>query len=307
MKTKVVFMGSPEFAGPTLESLIEAYDVVGVVTQPDRPAGRGRRITEPAVKKVAVAHGIPIMQPRQMRAPEALAHLRDWAPDVLVVAAYGQILLPAVLDLPPHGCVNIHPSLLPRWRGAAPIAAAIRHGDSTTGVTIMVMDPGMDTGPILNQQEVPIFPEDTTKSLDGRLALLGAELLIKTLPGYLSGKIQPQAQNDDLATFAPRLKKADGQLDFQKTAEVLARQVRAFHPWPGTFTELGGQIFKVHRAHVLGELEGLSTPGTPGERTHAGDLPAFWTGGGLLVLDEVQPAGKKAMPGAVFLRGARNW
>ncbi len=156
-------MGSPEFAVPTLKSLIASFDVVGVITQPDRPAGRGRRISEPPVKNVALAHQIPIIQPRRLGSPEPMAILRDWGPDVIIVAAYGQFLSPEVLDLPPHGSVNIHPSLLPRWRGAAPIAAAIRHGDEVTGSTIMIMDPGMDTGPILSQREAPILPEDTTK------------------------------------------------------------------------------------------------------------------------------------------------
>jgi methionyl-tRNA formyltransferase len=307
MKTRIVFMGSPDFAVPTLTALLETYEVVGIVTQPDRPAGRGRRLTEPPIKIVAREHNVPFIQPRRLREPEPLAQLQAWAPDVIIVAAFGQILKPAVLDLPPHGSLNIHASLLPRWRGAAPISAAIRQGDEITGITIMKMDPGMDTGPILSQREEPIHPEDTTNSLSERLAHLGAELLLETLPGYLAGEIEPQAQDDQLATYAPLLKKEDGRLNFKEPAETLARQVRAFNPWPGTYTELAGQMFKIHRAHTAA-AELLPVPsGSPGERTRIGELPAIWTSRGLLILDEVQPAGKKAQLGDVFLRGARSW
>lgn len=295
-------MGSPEFALPTLRGLAAGYPVVGVVTQPDRPAGRGRELTPPPVKQLALQLGLPVIQPQRLKEPEAMQQLQDWAPDVIVVAAFGQILRPAVLDLPPFGCVNVHASLLPRWRGAAPIQAAILHGDPQTGVSIMRMDPGVDTGAILSQQATPILPDDTASSLAERLAELGAGLLLETLPAYLKDDLQPQPQDDSLATYAPMLKKEDGQLDFSQPADILARRVRAFHPWPGAFTTWEGQALKIHRAHAV------DAPSTAPATTsvHAG-LPALGCAQGLLLLDEVQPAGKRSMPGEVFLRGAKHW
>jgi methionyl-tRNA formyltransferase len=302
MNLRIVFMGSPEFALPALNALAENYRVEGVVTQPDRPAGRGRELTPPAVKILAQEHNLPIIQPAKLRELEAMEQLRSWNPEVIVVAAFGQILRSDVLDLPPHGCVNVHASLLPRWRGAAPIQAAILHGDDETGITIMKMDPGLDTGPILSQQAIPITPKDTAGRLSPRLAELGAQLLLKTLPGYVSGEIQPQPQDDSLATYAPMLKKSDGELDFFEPAEDLARRVRAFNPWPGTFFLWQGERLKVHQAHAVE----APTP-RPGETVIYDDLPAAGTGDGLLVLEVVQPAGKKPMAGDVFLHGARGW
>ncbi|HEY5902380.1 MAG TPA: methionyl-tRNA formyltransferase, partial [Anaerolineales bacterium] len=182
--TRLVFMGSPDFALPTLRALSERYQVVGVVTQPDRPSGRGRGLTPPPVKTLALELGLPLIQPERLRLPDAMEALRTFAPDLIVVAAFGQILKPSVLDLPRYGCINVHASLLPRWRGAAPINAAILHGDHETGVTIMRMDPGLDTGPILSQAAIPIGPDETAGELYERLSMLGAELLIETLPGY---------------------------------------------------------------------------------------------------------------------------
>ncbi len=299
---RVVFMGSPAFAVPTLRALAARYPVVGVVTQPDKAAGRGRKLTPPPVKIVAQELGLPLMQPRRLREAEAMDQLRAWHPDLIVVAAYGQILKPEVLDLPRYGCVNVHASLLPRWRGASPIQHAILHGDTETGITIMQMDPGMDTGPILSQRAISIAPEDTAASLSEKLAALGAELLIETLPGYLDGRIQPQPQDDSQATYAPLLKKSDGELDFNQPADLLARKVRAFHPWPGTFTTWKGQPFKVIQAHAVN----APSPG-PGVHTVHQGLPAIGTAQGLLVLTTVQPAGKKMLDGAAFLRGARDW
>jgi methionyl-tRNA formyltransferase len=302
MQPRIVFMGSPEFALPSLRGLAASYPLVGVVTQPDRPAGRGRELTPPPVKQLAVQLGIPVIQPLRLKEPGAMQQLQDWSPDVIVVAAFGQILRPAVLDLPPLGCVNVHASLLPRWRGAAPVQAAILYGDQQTGITIMRMDPGVDTGPILSQRATPILPGDTGGSLAERLAELGAQLLLETLPAYLKGEIQPQPQDDALATYAAMLSKEDGQLDFSQPAADLARRVRAFHPWPGAFTFWEGQMLKIHRAHAV---EAPSPhPGTA--TVHAGQ-PALHCAEGLLVLDEVQPAGKRSMPGEVFLRGAKNW
>jgi methionyl-tRNA formyltransferase len=302
MKPRTVFMGSPEFSLPILRQLAENYPVAGVVTQPDRPAGRGRALTPPPIKFLAGELGLPVIQPSRLKEPAAMAQLEAWQPELIVVAAFGQILRPAVLDLPRYGCINVHASLLPRWRGAAPIQAAILEGDEQTGVTIMRMDPGVDTGPLLSQRAIPIHPEDTAGSLSQRLAGLGAQLLLETLPGYLSGDRAPQPQDDSQATYAPMLKKEDGQLDFSQPAARLARRVHAFNPWPGAYTIWQGQILKVHQARALDE----PSPGPDRTAVHAG-LPAVGTGDGLLVLEEVQPAGKRPMPGKDFLQGARGW
>ncbi|MFW6164513.1 MAG: methionyl-tRNA formyltransferase [Planctomycetota bacterium] len=232
---RIVFMGTPDFAVPSLTALHDAHHVVGVVTQPDRPAGRGRDLHQSAVKRAAVERGLPVFQPPSLRTPEAVARLAEWKPEVIVVAAFGQILTEEVLELPPYGCLNVHASLLPRWRGAAPVAAAILAGDEVTGVTIMKMDAGLDTGPILAQRREPIRADDTRTALTQRLSLLGAELLAETLPAYLAGELVPQPQDDE-ATLAERLRKADGRLDWSRPALVLDRKIRAFTPWPGTFT-----------------------------------------------------------------------
>lgn len=308
MDARLVFMGSPDFALPSLRALAQNYTVAGIVTQPDRPAGRGRQLAAPPVKRLAQDLGLPFIQPGRLREPQAMEQLRAWKPDLIVVAAFGQILRPEVLDLPLFGCINVHASLLPRWRGAAPIQAAILHGDRETGITIMKVDPGIDTGPVLSQLATPIQPDDTAGSLSLRLAQMGAELLVETLPAYLRGDLKPQPQSDELATHAPMLKKEDGQLDFKQPAEELARRVRAFNPWPGAYTTWRGQRLKIHRAHpVVDRSRADGNLLQPGSTTIYGDLPAFVTGHGLLVLDEVQPAGKKAMSGQVFLRGARDW
>ena len=282
--------------------MAQAYPVVGVITQPDRPAGRGRTLTPPLVKLLALELGLSLIQPERLRHPDAMQVLRGWQPDLIVVAAFGQILRQEVLDLPAWGCINVHGSLLPRWRGAAPIQAAILNGDGQTGITIMRMDAGIDTGLMLSQRSIPIRPADTAGSLSVSLAELGAELLLETLPAYIDGSLQPQPQNNDLATYAPMLKKEAGLLDLSVPAILLERQVRAFNPWPGAYTFYQGQILKVHRARAL-PAEGI----TPGRRTLFQDVPALECGEGYLVLDEVQPAGKKAMPGKVFLQGAREW
>ncbi len=304
MNPRTVFMGSPEFAVPSLRLLAEKYPVVGVVTQPDRPAGRGRVLTPPPIKLLAEELNLPVIQPERLRRPEAMQALRDWAPELIVVAAFGQILRPDVLDLPHYGCINVHGSLLPRWRGAAPIHAALLHGDQQTGITIMRMDPGVDTGPMLSQGSLPILADDTSGSLIPRMAELGARLLLETLPGYLSGEIKPQPQDESLATYAPMLKKEDGLLDFSRPAQELANKVRAFNPWPGASMLWQGEPLKIQRAAA----RQAGTAGvSPGEACISQGLPAVGTTDGLLVLIEVQPAGKKSMPGKVFLQGARGW
>ncbi len=300
---RIVFMGSPDFAVPVLEALVAHFPVVGVVTQPDRPAGRGNRLTPPPVKVRAQELGLPVFQPARVSRPEAVERLKAWAPDLIVVAAYGQILKPNVLRLPRYGCLNVHASLLPRWRGAAPVAYAIWEGDEETGVTIMLMDEGLDTGPILAQRKTPIDPEDTAATLSARLARLGAELLVETIPGYLKGDIRPQPQDDRRATYAPLLKREHGRLDFTQPAARLARQVRAFDPWPGTFTFWKGRRLKVLRAHALN----VPSPG-PGVPVVIGEYPAVGTGQGVLVFTQVQLEGKRPVDGAAFLRGAgREW
>jgi methionyl-tRNA formyltransferase len=311
MKIRTVFMGSPDFAIPTLKFLAENTSIAGVVTQPDRPAGRGRSLTSPPIKILAVELGLSVIQPRRLKEPEAVQQLKDWKPELIVVAAFGQILRPEVLDLPVYGCINIHASLLPRWRGAAPIQAAILHGDAVSGVTIMLMDAGIDTGPVLSQKAIPILSDDTSASLSGRLAELGANLLGLTLPGYLSGKIKPQPQDEFSkvqATYAPMLKKEDGLLDFNQEASELERRVRAFNPWPGAFMAWQGQNLKIINAHVVEQLNSsIRVSAPPGQPVVYQGLPALTTCRGLLVIDELQPAGKKPLPGAVYLRGARHW
>ena len=295
-------MGSPAFAVPALETLATHYLLAGVVTQPDRPAGRGGTLKPPAIKAAALRLGIPVIQPEKVRNPEAMIQLQAWAPDLIVVAAFGQILRAEVLDLPKFGCINIHGSLLPRGRGAAPIQAAIMAGDNETGITIMKMDPGVDTGPMLSQRAIPISPDDTAGTLFEKLAPIGAELLLETLPRYLSGELHPLPQPAEGVTYAPMLKKEDGLLDFTRPAAELERRVRAFTPWPGTWFEWNGEPVKVLRARVNAE----KSPGA-GHRFTVDGYPAIGTGAGTLILEEIQPAGKKPMTGKAFLAGARDW
>jgi methionyl-tRNA formyltransferase len=299
--TKMVFMGSPDFALPTLRALAASHDVVGVVTQPDRASGRGRELKPPPVKVLANELNVPVIQPERLKQPEAMDQLRSWNPDLIVVAAFGQILRKDLLELPRFGCINVHASLLPRWRGAAPINAAILAGDEETGVTIMKMDVGLDTGPMLAKRSIRLKPDDTAGSVFQALSRLGADLLIETLPDYLSDKLIPQSQSEDGATYAPMLKKEDGRLDFTSDVNELERRVRAFNPWPGTFMDFEGSLLKVHHTHI--EQGDVSA----GRRLIILNQPAVGARGGLLVLEEVQPAGKKPMSGKSFLSGVRNW
>jgi methionyl-tRNA formyltransferase len=307
MLTRIVFMGSPDFALPTLRRLNEVFSVVGVVTQPDRPAGRGRTLTPPPVKSLANELDLPVIQPASLNEQEAKAQLRSWEPNLIVVVAFGQILRQDVLDLPQFGSINVHASLLPRWRGAAPIQAAILHGDSQTGVTIMKMDSGVDTGPLLSQQTIPLLKKETAGSLSPKLAKLGADLLIETLPAYLKGDLTPQPQQGE-ATYAHMLKKVDGELDLARSAQELERKVRAYDPWPGTYIDWRDGRLKILQARTveLGKIPGSETS-IPDTRTIIDQQPALVTGDGVLILEMVQPAGKKPMPGEVFLRGARDW
>lgn len=302
MSTRILLLGTPDFAVPTLHALDKAFELIGVVTQPDRRAGRGMTIQYSPVKKAALDHDLPVLQPQSVSNQDFQDQLAALAPDIIVVAAYGEILPPSILQLPEYGCLNVHASLLPRWRGASPINAAVLHGDRTTGVTIMKMDPGLDTGPILSQQSCPIRADDTAGIVFERLAAMGANLIVKTIPPYLSGDITPRPQDDTAATYAPQLTREDGRLDFTKTADQLARQVRAYHPWPGSYTFIDGERLIVHKASAKSE----TSPGVA-VLTTAGDYPAAGTGKGLLVLETVQPAGKSSMSGAAYLRGKPDW
>jgi methionyl-tRNA formyltransferase len=308
--TRIIFMGTPEFALPTLTALIDRYSVVGIVTKPDRPAGRGRSLRPPPVKQVALAHGLPIFQPKSLRTPEAVARLRDWSPDVIVTAATGHILTAEVLALPTRGTLNVHASLLPHWRGAAPIQAALLAGDAETGVTIMCTDEGLDTGPILSQRAIPIAPRETAASLHDKLAQLGADLLLETLPLWLSGELIPHTQPVEGVTLAKRIRKEDGLIQWERPALEIDRQVRALTPWPGAYTFWGGRRLKVIEASPPPPLSpppaggmqgGHSQP--PGTVIDYDGLPTVVTGDGALRLDRVQLAGKRVLSGDEFVRG----
>lgn len=302
MSAKIVFMGSPDFAVPSLEELAKEFDVVGVITQPDRPFGRGQKLAPSAVKAIAETLDLPVFQPESMRSPEALAQFRTWQPDLMVVAAYGQILPKEVLAVPAKGCLNVHASLLPRWRGASPIQAAIDAGDPNTGVTIMEMVYKLDAGPIVAQREVPIRSATFADELGQQLAYLGARTLVEILPAYLEGSLKAVPQDESLVTYAPMLKKNQSRLNFNESAEQIVRKVHAYHPWPGTSFEHKGLHIKVLDAHVH---HTFSTE--PGLKYVVNGLPAVGTSECLLVLDKVQPAGKKPMTGEDFLRGQRDW
>jgi methionyl-tRNA formyltransferase len=294
---RIVFMGTPDFAVPTLQRLIAAHDVIGVVTQPDRPAGRGGDVQMSPIKRVAQAANIPVFQPEKLRRPDAIAELRQWSPDVYIVAAFGQILPQAVLDIPTHGSINVHASLLPRWRGAAPIQAAIRAGDAETGVTIMQMDAGLDTGAMLVWRAIPIPPDETGQTLHDKLSLLGGDLLVESLPAILDGTIQPTPQDDARATFAPRIDKDEGRIDWTHSAVQIERTIRAFTPWPGTFTTWKGQSLKI----LAGTVEAGSI--AVGQVVSRGGRIAVGTGDGLFLPTRVQLEGRKAVSIDDFTRG----
>ncbi len=298
---RIVFMGTPDFAVLPLEQLIRRHEVVGVVTQPDRPAGRRQQLQQPPVKVAAQRAGIPVFQPEKLRRPEAVATLRAWGAELFVVAAFGQLLPQAVLDIPARGAINVHASLLPRWRGAAPIQAAIRAGDRETGVTIMLMDAGLDTGPTLAQRAIPIAPDETGQSLHDRLALLGADLLLETLPGYLDGSVAPQPQDDARSTYAPVIRKDEGHIDWRQSAAAIERLGRAFNPWPGAYALWNGQQLKFH--------SGAAGPGTaaPGAVVMHGEHVAVGTGGGLFYPHVVQLAGRTPHAAADFMRGRQDF
>jgi methionyl-tRNA formyltransferase len=314
---RMVFMGTAEFAVPILAALIEhaapgqlvtdGLDIVAVVTRQDKPAGRGRPIVSAPIKQYALAHGLPVWQPGSLRRAENQEALRQLAPDIIIVVAFGQILPEEVLKLPRYGCLNVHASLLPRHRGAAPISAAILAGDPETGVSIMLMDTGIDTGPVLAQRTLPIAPDDTTETLTPRLAQLGADLLIETLPRWFKGEIEPQPQDESRATAAPMLTKAQGRIDWSQPAELIARQVRAYQPWPGASTTWRGRLLKIRRAQALPIDFDRARELPPGKVTMTpspeGKALVVACGAGALRLEVVQLEGKRAVSTDEFLRG----
>ena len=303
MPQRVIFMGTPDFAVPSLKCLKDAYNVVAVVTQPDRRSGRGRKTVAPPVKQVAEAAQLPVIQPVTLRDPDVVSQLQSLRPDVIVVAAFGQILRSDILTMPEYGCINVHASLLPRWRGAAPVAAAIRAGDSETGVTIMQMDEGLDTGPMLRSRALAITPEHTRATLTDDLADLGADLLIETLPDWFASAITPQKQDDTFATLAPRIKKEAGQIDWTQSATEIERHVRAYDPWPGTFTFWDNKRLKILSVSVANE--GPEHTLSPGRVFQLGDEIAVAVGEGSVMLQQVQLAGKRATSAKDLTRGAK--
>ena len=298
---RIVFMGTPEFAVPSLEALLKSEDqVVGIVTQPDRPKGRGHRLAPPPVKVIAQRTGIPLLQPLKIKTPDFLDALAAWKPDLIAVTAFGRILHAPILDLPPSGCVNVHGSLLPKYRGAAPVQWAIINGERETGITTMLMDQGMDTGPILLQERTPIMPDDTAGTLAPRLADLGGRLLVETIRQLKAGTITPRAQDHSQATMAALLKKEDGVIDWSRSAQEIANRVRGLSPWPGTYTFLGHDRWNIWSA-VAKPTRSDERPGTIIVVTKHSIHVA--TGEGVLELVEIQTTNSKRMTAAQFLAG----
>ncbi len=295
---RIVFMGTPEFAVPSLRALHEAWEVVLVVTNPDRPRGRGRRLQPSPVKEYAREAGLEVFQPKSLRRPEVADRLRSLNPDAIVVAAYGKILPPEILAIPRLGCINVHASLLPKYRGAAPIQWAIIRGEEETGITIMLMDEGLDTGPILAAAREPIRPEDTAASLSERLAELGARLLVETLPRFASGEIQPEPQPVEGASRAPMLRKEDGWVDFGLPARDVANHVRGTDPWPGAYCLLDGDRLKLFGARPV---PGSGAPGTVLGMENRALLVAC--GEGAVAISELQLPGRKRMAAAALCAG----
>ncbi len=299
---RALFMGTPEFAAPALEAMLDAgVEVEGVITQPDRPSGRGQQPAAPPVKRVALERRLPVLQPLKIRTPEAVEYVRAARPDVIVVVGYGQIIPASIFDQPPLGTVNVHASLLPRYRGAAPVQWAIANGDATTGVTTMRIEAGLDTGDILLQREVAIGAEEAAPELARRLAAVGAELLIETLRGLEAGAITPRKQNAAEATYAPMLKKEDGRVDWNLAATQIANRVRGFDPWPGVYSRFRDRLLHLRRVRVSDGPAGA----TPGTVSIAGRSLRAACGQGWLELIEVQPEGKKRITAAEFLSGYR--
>ncbi|HNA27270.1 MAG TPA: methionyl-tRNA formyltransferase [Nitrospira sp.] len=300
---RIVFMGTPDFAVPSLEALIKSGDeVVGVVTQPDRPKGRGQEVISSPVKVVCQREGIPVLQPLKMKDPAFLDALRQWAPDVIAVTAFGRILPPVILTLPPHGCINVHGSLLPKYRGAGPVQWAIIRGERETGITTMFMAEGMDTGDMLLRETVEIRPDDTAGTLAPRLAEVGGRLLVETLRRLKAGTLVPQPQDDTQATLAPLLKKEDGSIDWTMTAVDIANRARGLSPWPGAYTFVNGERWTLWRVQASDESSGAA----PGTVTKVGkDRVEVATGRGTIHIMDIQPSNSRRMTMAQYLAGHR--
>ena len=298
---RVVFMGTPDFSVPTLEKIIEAgHEVIGVVTQPDKAKGRGKKVLFPPVKETALAHNLPVYQPRRARDPEFIEEMKTLNPDVMVVVAFGQILPKAILDIPKYGCINVHASLLPKYRGAAPIQWAVIRGEKVSGVTTMQMDVGLDTGDMLLKKEVLLDEEETGGSLHDKLSTLGGDLLIETLKKIEAGDIHPEKQDDSQAgEYARMLDKNLGRIDFSMPAAEIERLIRGLNPWPSAFTSYNGKTMKLWKAKADNCGQGV-----PGQVIHV-DKNSFTvqTGQGTLQILELQMEGKKRMDAGAFLRG----
>lgn len=293
MSLKIIFAGTPVFAEKSLASLYHSeHQVIAVYTQPDKPAGRGKKITMSPVKQFALQHNIPVFQPKTLRAPEAQAQLRELQADVMVVAAYGLILPEAVLSIPKYGCINVHGSLLPRWRGAAPVQHAILAGDNETGITIMQMDKGLDTGDMLLKEAVEITPEETGGGLHDKLAALGAKMIVEAMDDLEANQLTPQKQDDALANYANKIEKQHAQINWHDTASQIERMIRAYHPWPVAYTSLSDIVVKVHQA-CLSDQTSAEKPGTIIAHTKQGFIVA--TRMGCLEILTMQLPGKKAM------------
>ncbi len=296
---RIIFMGTPEFACPTLQKLIDrGEEVVAVITQPDRPRGRGQQTLPPPVKVLAEQHGIPVMQPVKVRLPEAVEEIRRLAPDLIVVVAFGQILPKSLLEIPRFGCINVHASLLPRWRGAAPLNWCIINGDTETGVTTMMMDVGLDTGDMLLKKTTPIDPEENTQSLHDRLSIIGADALAETLDLLKAGELVREKQDDALTCYASMLKKEDGLIDWNKDPQIIKNLVRGMTPWPGAYSYLEGKMLKVYRVRTA---NGEGQPGTVIGADRQGLEVAC--SGGSIIIEELQLEGKKRLSAGDFLAG----
>jgi methionyl-tRNA formyltransferase len=306
MKMRTVFMGTPQFAVTILESLLQGpYQMLAVYTQPDKPAGRGRPVVFPPVKKLALERQIPVIQTETLKSSKVVEKLASFKPELIIVAAFGSILPQGVLSLPKFGCLNVHPSLLPRHRGPSPIANTILCGDELTGVTIMLMDAGMDTGPILAQEKVGISFMDTTGSLGSKLADVGAKLLLETLPKWLGGELRPQAQDETLAIYSKLITSKDAEIDWHLSAVELWRKVRAYNPWPSCYTWCQGKRLKIHKAIPFGDV----AKGEIGEVISLAEPPGIGvvTGHGILGLCRVQLEGRREMSVNDFVRGKRDF
>lgn len=302
MDPRILFMGSSEFSVPVLNQLHAKSWVHAVITQPDKPAGRGKKLEAPAVKYAADGLHLPVYQLEKLIKEEVIKILEDHIIDLLVVAAYGKILPVWMLEYPNYGALNVHASLLPRWRGASPIQAAIIHNDQITGVTIMKMDEGLDTGDILSQEPLLISTDDTAGSLSEKLAKVGANLLIKTIEEYVDDKINPQKQNPEEATITRLIRKEDGKLDFKEPAEILESKIRAYNPWPICFLEWDSEYLRIFEAEISSEIS-LK----PFKRDVINKYPCIGTGTKALILNVVQPAGKARMDGRSFVNGEKKW